>query len=281
MMFSSSNSNSSNLDDNDVDRLFLVYYALDSSLNINGWSVSPESLERNIRSFIGKPVVLKQKDQFNPNDLQQTGNFVHPIMKNANLEENLNYQQQFAVGRINDVSLNPQKGWRFDVEITDPQMKQAFKSNTFTNRYPKWVSPQIATFPDRFPGESNTTNIEHWHGIHLAFVDYPAYGFQKTDVKGQCYGSEQMCEIQLRSASFTKQQQQQKNNKVAILSASFNDDNVTDSEKAKARKMFEEEKAKVQQELSNAKRLYNTKRKFSAMDAVELHSDIMGRGIYT
>jgi hypothetical protein len=279
MMFSSSNSNSSNLDDNDVDRLFLVYYALDSSLNLNDWSVSPESLERNIRSFIGKPVVLKQKDPFNLNDIPQTGNFVHPILKNANLEENLNYQQQFAVGRINDVSLNPQKGWRFDVEITDPQMKQAFKSNTFATKYPKWVSPQIATFPDRFLGESNT-NIEHWHGIHLAFVDYPAYGFQKTDMKGKCYGSEQMCEIQLRSASFTKQQQQ-KNNKVAILSASFNDDNVTDSEKAKARKMFEEEKAKVQQELSNAKRLYNTKRKFSAMDAVELHSDIMDRVIYT
>jgi hypothetical protein len=281
MMFSSSNSNTSNLDDNDVDRLFLVYYALDSSLNLNGWNVSPGSLDKNIRSFVGKPVVLKQKDHYNLNDIPQTGNFVHPVLKNANLEENLNYQQQFAVGRINNVSLNPQKGWRFDVEITDPQMKQAFKSNTFAAKYPRYVSPQIATFPDRFPGESNNnTNIEHWQGIHLAFVDYPAYGFQKTDVKGQCYGSEQMCEIQLRSASFTKQKQQ-KNNKVAILSASFNDDNVTDSEKAKARKMFEEEKAKVQQELSNAKRLYNTKRKFSAMDAVELHSDIMDRGIYT
>jgi hypothetical protein len=183
------------------DRLFLVYYALDSSLNLNGWSVSPGSLERNIRSFIGKPVVLKQKDHFNPNDFQQTGNFVHPIMKNANLEENLNYQKQFAVGRINDVSLNPTIGWRFDVEITDPQMKQAFKSNTLSTKYPRYVSPQIATFPDRFPGESNNNNIEHWHGMHIAFVDYPAYGFQKTDMKGKCYGSEQICEVQLKSAS--------------------------------------------------------------------------------
>jgi hypothetical protein len=201
MMFSSSNSNSRNLDDNDVDRLFLVYYALDSSLNLNGWNVSPGSLDKNIRSFVGKPVVLKQKDPYNLNDIPQTGNFVHPVLKNANLEENLNYQQQFAVGTIKNVFLNPQKGWRFDVEITNPDMKRAFKDNTFAAKYPKWVSPQIATFPDRFPYESNNTNIEHWHGIHLAFVDYPAYGFQKTDMKGKRYGSERACEIQLRSAS--------------------------------------------------------------------------------
>jgi hypothetical protein len=62
-----------------MDRLFLVYYALDSSLNLNGWNVSQQSLERNIRSFIGKPVVLKQKDHFNPNDAPQTGNFVSGI----------------------------------------------------------------------------------------------------------------------------------------------------------------------------------------------------------
>jgi hypothetical protein len=187
------------------DRLFLVYYALDSSLNLNGWNVSQQSLERNIRSFIGKPVVLKNKDSFNPNDGPQKGNFVHPILKNASLEENLNYQKQFSVGRINDVSLNPQKGWRFDVEITDPQMKRAFRDNTFGNKYPRYVSPQIATFPDIFPGESNNINVEHWHGLHLAFVDYPAYGFQKTDMKGKCFGSEQMCKIELRSASTVKQ----------------------------------------------------------------------------
>lgn len=82
-------------------------------------------------------------------------------------------------------------------------MKQAFRNNIFGNKYPKYVSPQIATFPDRFPYESNNTNIEHWHGIHLAFVDYPAYGFQKTDMKGKCYGSEQMCQVQLKSAAVT------------------------------------------------------------------------------
>jgi hypothetical protein len=187
------------------ERLFLVYYALDSSLNLSGWSVSQQSLERNIRSFIGKPVVLKQKDQSNPNDSNQEGFYVHPILKNASLEENLNHQQQFAVGRINDVSLNPEKGWRFEVEITDPGMKRAFRDNTFNQKYPRYVSPQIATFPDRFPGESNDINVEHWHGLHLAFVDYPAYGFQKTDMKGKCFGSEQMCKIELRSASTVRQ----------------------------------------------------------------------------
>jgi hypothetical protein len=128
-----------------------------------------------------------------------------PVLKNASLEENLKYQDTFRVGRIHDVSLNPEKGWRFDVEITNPQMKRAFEDNTFSIKYPRYVSPQIATFPDRFPNESNNNNIEHWHGLHLAFVDYPAYGFQKTDMKGKFFGSEQMCKIELRSASTVKQ----------------------------------------------------------------------------
>jgi hypothetical protein len=206
------------------DRLFLVYYALDSSVNQNGWRVSPESLDRNIKSFIGKPIVLKQKDPYNLEDMPQTGKFVHPILKNASLDENLQYQEQFSVGRINDVYRN-YKGWRFDVEITNPYIKEVLKSGA-DNTYPKYVSPQIATFPDRFPGEPET-NIQNWQGLHLAFVDVPAYGFAKSDMAGKCYGSEQLCTAQLQSAASAKP-----------------------TEDPQARKMFELEKQKVAQELS-------------------------------
>lgn len=185
--------------DGSNDRLFLVYYALDDSLNLNGWRVSPESLDRNIRSFIGKPAVLKQKDQNNALDRPQVGKFVHPVLHNASLEENLNYQEQFTVGRINNVSRND-KGWRFDVEITDPDMKEVLKSDAFVDKYPRWVSPQIATFPEAFPDEDDT-NVQHWTGLHLAFVDMPAFGFNKSDMAGKCYGSEQVCKVQLRSAA--------------------------------------------------------------------------------
>lgn len=185
------------------DRLFLVYYALDDSINLNGWRVSTPSLEKNIKSFIGKPVVLKRKDPYNPSDRVQTGRFIHPILKNASLAENLEYQEQYSVGRINKVFLNPRKGWRFDVEITDPGLKQALKAETFKDgQYPRHVSPQIATFPDQYPHETED-NVNNWHGLHLALVDVPAYGFQKADVKGKCLGSEQECTIKLRSAAAT------------------------------------------------------------------------------
>lgn len=185
------------------DRLFLVYYALDDSINLNGWRVSSESLEKNIKSFVGKPVVLKRKDPFNPVDIAQTGKFVHPILKNASLSDNLEYQEQYSVGRINKVFLNPRKGWRFDVEITDPGLKQALQAETFNNgQYPRHISPQIATFPDQYPQERDD-NVHNWYGLHLALVDVPAYGFQKADVKGKCVGSEQECTIKLRSAAET------------------------------------------------------------------------------
>ncbi|MGH9964949.1 MAG: hypothetical protein ACRD5E_09020 [Nitrososphaeraceae archaeon] len=203
-----SNPTNTNTNTND-NGLYLVYYALDDSLNLNGWRVSPNSLERNIRSFVGKPLVIKSKDLFNPNDRDQAGNFVHPILKNASLTENLNYQEQFAVGRINSVTLNPNRGWRFDVEITDPKLKEAFTSKqlnrySYGYKYPRYVSPQIATFPDRFPVES-AAGVENWHGLHLALVDVPAYGFYKANVAGECYGAEARCQAELKSASTMSQ----------------------------------------------------------------------------
>jgi hypothetical protein len=240
------------------DRFFLVYYALDDTLNLSGWGVSSESLERNIRSFIGKPVVLKHKDQFSESDRNQVGNFVHPVLKNASLSDNLSYQELFAVGRINDVSLT-NKGWRFDVEIIDPQMKQAYKAGTFESLYPRHVSPQIATFPDQYPDERDD-NVQKWHGLHLALVDVPAYGFQKADVKGKCYGSEQECTVKLRSAVTISEEEEEK-------------------ERQKAMQMFLQEKTKVRLELEEAQRRYNDRRKFTAQDALELHDRIMDRWI--
>lgn len=244
-------------------RLFLVYYALDDSLNLNGWRVSAESIERNIRSFVGKPAVLKPKDQFDPSDRNQTGRFVHPILHNASLDENLSYQERYAVGRINNVSRN-NKCWRFDVEITDPEMKQALKSNdadvsSFTdNQYPRWVSPQIATFPDSFLNESEN-NIQHWHGLHLAFVDIPAYGFAKSDMAGKCYGSEQVCTAQLRSASADAEQRKK--------------------EYEEAMKLLRQEQAQAAQELSQAQKLANIKKKFKPFDSIEMSDMILSKGV--
>jgi hypothetical protein len=61
-----------------------------------------------------------------------------------------------------------------------------------------------------------------------------------------------------------------------LLSASSNEE----SEKANARRLFEQEKARVQEELWNAQQRYKKKEKARrGFNAVELHDQIMDNGI--
>lgn len=185
-----------------TNRLFLVYYALpDGIVNQNNWGVTKESLNENIHTFIGKPVVLKRKDLTNPLDVRQKGEFVHPMVQHGGgLKDLMTYQENYAVGRIADVKLNPTKGYRFDVEITDPKAKEVLSADKYIENYPPYVSPLIVTFPHQNPNQDET-KLDHWLGAHLAFVDEPAYGFERMDVAGKCLGTEELCTIKLHNAS--------------------------------------------------------------------------------
>jgi hypothetical protein len=185
-----------------TDRLFLVYYALpEAVINQNGWGVDPNYIADNIQSFIGKPAVLKRKDPNNPLDVAQKGNFVHPmVQRGAGVRDVMEYQENWAIGRVHRVSLNPDKGWRFDIEITDPKAKDVMKSEEHIDQYPPYVSPLILSFPHQNPNE-DPKSLKHWLGAHIAFVDYPAYGFDRMDIAGKCYGSEQECQVMLHNAS--------------------------------------------------------------------------------
>lgn len=185
-----------------TDRLFLVYYALpDNVVNQNNWGVTRESLEDNIHTFIGKPAVLKIKDPTNPLDTRQKGNYVHPMVQHgAGLKDLLTYQENYAIGRITDVKLNPAKGYRFDIEITDPKAKEALSSEQYLDNYPPYVSPLVVSFPHQNPNEDQT-KLQHWLGAHIAFVDHPAFGFERMDVAGKCLGQEEVCTIKLHNAS--------------------------------------------------------------------------------
>jgi len=185
-----------------TDRLFLVYYALpEAVVNQNGWGVDPNYIAENIQTFVGKPAVLKRKDPNNPLDVAQKGNFVHPMVQHGSgIRDVMEYQENWAIGRVHRVSLNPDKGWRFDIEITDPKAKDVMKSEEHIDQYPPYVSPLILSFPHQNPNE-NPKSLRHWLGAHIAFVDYPAFGFDRMDVAGKCFGSEQECTVKLHNAS--------------------------------------------------------------------------------
>lgn len=185
-----------------TDRLFLVYYALpDGIVNQNNWGVTKESLAEHIHSFIGKPAVLKIKDLTNPMDVRQKGNFVHPMVQHgAGLKDLMSYQENYRIGKITDVKLNPAKGYRFDIEITDPKAKSVLSSDSHIDDYPQYVSPLIVTFPHQNPNQDET-KLQTWLGAHIAFVDHPAFGFERMDVAGKCLGPEELCTIKLHNAS--------------------------------------------------------------------------------
>jgi hypothetical protein len=186
-----------------TDDLFLVYTAIDNSFNKNGWKV--EDIDKNITSGLGRPGVIKPKDPTSLLDQKQEGNFVHPEFPNASLVELLQGQEAYSIARA--VRLDkPQPGsdWRVWLQITDPKAKLALKNASAAGDhailYPKYISPQVITFPSDFPDEDKANSYKHWIISHWAFVDVPAYG-EKMQIRGNCYGDLNNCKIKLQNAS--------------------------------------------------------------------------------
>jgi len=180
-----------------TDDLFLVYTAIDNSFNANGWKV--EDIDKNITSGLGRPGVIKPKDPNNPRDQNQHGNFVHPEFPGASLVELLQNQESYSIARA--VRLDkPNSGsdWRVWLHITDPKAKLALKNASVD--YPRYISPQVITFPADFPDEDKANSFKHWIISHWAFVDVPAYG-EKMQVRGNCFGHINDCKIKLQNAS--------------------------------------------------------------------------------
>ena len=180
-----------------TDDLFLIYTAIDESFNANGWKV--EDIDKNITSGLGRPGVIKPKDPNNPSDRNQKGNYVHPEFPGASLVELLQNQEAYSIARA--VRLDkPQhnKEWRVWLQVTDPKAKVALKNASAD--YPKYISPQVITFPADFPQEDASNVFKHWIISHWAFVDTPAYG-EKMKVRGSCYGDISDCKIKLQNAS--------------------------------------------------------------------------------
>lgn len=160
--------------------LYLKAFLLDSSVNLNSWGVSKETLDQNINSFIAKPIVI-------------TENFDHPQSGDPNYDHHLQYQDAFRIGTIIDV-VQKDGVYSAIAEITNPDAKTAFRSGNL----PLYVSPQI--FHDGV-GKEPDNDARTWRGTHLAIVDEPAYGVMKARVSGQCNGDKDTCVAQLKKAS--------------------------------------------------------------------------------
>lgn len=182
-------------------KLFVKAFLIDASLNINKWRVTKESIDKNINSFIGKPLVLTEQ-------------FDHPAPNNGqpeSLNHWLSYQESFRVGTIIDITTktNPSTGnlgYYAIIEVTNDDLKQSLKDNTV----PLYVSPGIAELIPNAAVASRSLPapegdiISNWTAVHLAIVDEPAFGIKKAVISDQCGGDEKGCLLQLRKAHVDK-----------------------------------------------------------------------------
>jgi hypothetical protein len=147
-------------------RLFVKAFLIDNSLNINNWRVTKASIERNINSFIGKPLVLTQ-------------DYNHPSPNEGNpesLDHWLQYQETFRVGTIIDIttkqhpSIPDAKTYHAIIEVTNPDVKQALHDN----KVPVYVSPAIAEMTAGNP----KTAFHSWEHCHDRMMS--EYGDKET-----------------------------------------------------------------------------------------------------
>ena len=173
---------------NEKGKLFVKAFLIDSSVNLNHWAVTKESIPKHINTFIGKPLIL-------------TADFGHPEEGIDTLSHMLKSQEGFRVGTITDINTkdNPTTGstaYYAVIEITDP----ALRDSLLNTDIPHYVSPGIAE-PAQLAELHPEDQIGTWSGMHLALVSNPAYGVNKARITNTCSGNKKDCLIQLMNAS--------------------------------------------------------------------------------
>ena len=161
------------------DKLFVKFFLLDSSINMNSWGVTRQAMLKGLNTFIGKPFVL-------------TPDYGHP---NASSGDDLLVQQEkYRVGDIIDVGVEPRTGKAYGIaEITNQEAKDILKDGTINFVSPSIVFNGGSEIQDR---EGNNI-ITEFEGAHVAGVAEPAYGIDKAEIKGKCVGSRESCELTL------------------------------------------------------------------------------------
>jgi len=159
------------------DKFFIKSFLLDDTHNVNQWGVTREALERDLKTFLGKPFVV-------------TPDFGHPKYE---------IQEQYRKGTIIDVGIDEQSGKAFAVaEITDPETREQIKRGEIG-----FVSPSIGADDEDVQRTATSDGrkretIKRYVAYHLAGVKRPAFGEYKALIKGQCSGSHGVCMNQLR-----------------------------------------------------------------------------------
>ena len=89
----------------DNGKFYIKAFLLDSSVNKNAWGVDPSTLDQNINTYIGKPLVLQD-------------DFDHPNSDDPSYDHQTQYQEKFRIGNIIDI-VNKDSTYSAIIEVTD------------------------------------------------------------------------------------------------------------------------------------------------------------------
>jgi hypothetical protein len=203
--------------------LFIKFFLLDDSVNINDWGVSQRSIPQKIGSAVNKPLVLYIDKGDEPDahiHKRKEGMANHPVLaisskgetkEHADLNQELN-----RIGNIDEVVRDPKNGWWYGIgRITDKGVREAFESDPaglpFFTSSSIWNNqpalPRVVLDASGNPisvERPDESQIEDWEFMHVALVDEPAYGVEKTHITGRCTGDSNKCVMHLRNASIAK-----------------------------------------------------------------------------
>lgn len=172
-------------------KLFLKTFLIDDTLNKLGWKMDPNYIDKYINTAIGRPAILNQI-HFHPLE------FNH--IKSGSIASYIQAQEPYRIGTIKQLfpSSIPHN-YSALIEITDPRIVKAYEDGSL--KIPKYVSPAVYELN---PSLTNK-EIQDYEFLHLAFVDEPAYGTVKANVKGDCHGTEQTCMNHLAQAAIVSE----------------------------------------------------------------------------
>lgn len=176
----------------DKNKLFLKVFLLNADVNRANWGIKKEYIPKHVDKFVGRPFIL-------------TADRNHPKYEDVKIDYNniqgtigqlLQHQERYRIGTIRKVEpvlSAASDSWAAYVEVTDPTAISAFKAGYI----PKYVSPTIFRLNPAEPPEVTTD----YEPLHLAAVDFPAYGVNKAGIRGSCSGDLVTCSNALASAS--------------------------------------------------------------------------------
>ena len=217
-------------------KFFIKSFLIDTTSNLNDWSITPQALQNDLGDFVGKPFIVMDEG--------------HPDGKLSE-DEFLKIQNAHQIGKITKVGIDSETGKAFAVsELSEDFGTSEEDKKRIRIAIEKIKSGEISFVSPSIKGEGAVIDGNHtifrFKAFHLAGVTKPAYGMLKAEIKGKCTGTKNQCQLQLEKVQ-AQQTKPCSNSSLSDLTAQA--ETMTESEK-----ISEDEIKKMREELTALKK---------------------------